>query len=204
MTIRFTEAQLADIVQEYQAGTSVAFLARKYGCTQTPIDRVLKTAGVFEKGRPRAGAFLTGQQKREMVSRYEAGESLDRIAKDYGCSRNGVWKLLRSKGVAMRFHGRVEGRRSPWGKYIRVQVNKDDPIAVAMGWVNGFVPEHRLVMAHSLGRPLEPHETVHHINGDTKDNRLENLQLRRGPHGKGVAVVCLDCGSHNVGPVPLP
>jgi hypothetical protein len=27
--------------------------------------------------------------------------------------------------------------------------------------------------------------------------------LRQGKHGPGVVLVCLDCGSHNLGPSPL-
>lgn len=42
---------------------------------------------------------------------------------------------------------------------------------------NGFVLEHRKVMSDYLGRALLPNETVHHLNGDRTDNRIENLEL---------------------------
>ena len=42
---------------------------------------------------------------------------------------------------------------------------------------DGYVLEHRLVMERELGRFLLRREAVHHINGDTLNNRPENLEV---------------------------
>ena len=56
--------------------------------------------------------------------------------------------------------------------YVRV-MQRNHPMANG----KGYIPKHRLVMAEHLGRMLATEESVHHMNGDKEDNRLENLEL---------------------------
>lgn len=53
---------------------------------------------------------------------------------------------------------------------------------------NGQILEHIYVMSEHLGRPLHKGETVHHINGDRLDNRIENLELWHRSHPSGQRV----------------
>lgn len=50
-------------------------------------------------------------------------------------------------------------------------------VIVRIGGVSQRVFEHRYVMGQALGRALRLEESVHHLNGDRLDNRLENLEL---------------------------
>ena len=66
--------------------------------------------------------------------------------------------------------------RSKSGRYIRLRLWREDFFHPMTGR-GGYVPEHRLVMAKSLGRCLQTWEVVHHKDGDGKNNKLSNLEL---------------------------
>lgn len=42
---------------------------------------------------------------------------------------------------------------------------------------DGYIMEHRLIVARALGRYLKQSEVVHHRNHDPQDNSMSNLEL---------------------------
>lgn len=78
--------------------------------------------------------------------------------------KNPAWK----GGVTfMRKHGNYKPI-----KYVRCPAE-----FLPMARKDGYVMEHRLIVAQRLGRCLSRTEVVHHVNHDPQDNRPENLEL---------------------------
>lgn len=191
------------IKEEYESGLSMNQIARKYSATLASVAEALNRAGVDSRARGGVQKKITDEFRAECVRLYtERGQSQEEIARSFNTSQTRVSRALTASGIysgtrAGSNHGSWRGGRSNAHGYVNVYVEQSDPMwCMATG--ASYVLEHRLVMARHLGRPLDAHETVHHINGDIKDNSIENLQLRNGKHGKGVAHRCRDCGSTNI------
>lgn len=111
------------------------------------------------------------------------------------CGKKRWVKLVRNAPVRLRCHScanrynRLGTNNSCWrgGRhkihdgYVMVYLLPDDFFR-PMANKQGYVLEHRLIMATHLGRNLHPWEIVHHRNGmlndkGEKDNTLSNLYL---------------------------
>ena len=103
--------------------------------------------------------------------------------------RNGKPKSIRCKscvrkGTTHPNFGKLGKDSTYWkgGKYkdgdgyIKVLIDSKNPYFI-MGNHQGYVNEHRLIMAQNLDRPLTEDEVVHHKNEIRDDNRIENLEL---------------------------
>jgi hypothetical protein len=91
-------------------------------------------------------------------------ESEAAIKKRMTGPNNPAWK----GGVTyFKTHGNYAGVR-----YVRCPVE-----FTSMARRDGYVKEHRLLVAQAIGRPLLRSEVVHHIDHDPKNNSLDNLQL---------------------------
>ncbi len=119
-------------------------------------------------------------------------KSIHQIAEIVECTMGAVWWGLHKHQIAIRktvegFKERFpDGRKGKdntnWkgGRYAGGHHQKYIMIkAPNHPWASkhGYILEHRLIMEKEIGRILEPNEFIHHINGDGKDNRIENLVL---------------------------
>lgn len=199
----------------YAGGATQQAIADKYGVHQVTVRNTLRRWGVPLRSSLRARSPERDARDAAVIADYRAGMKGRDIAEKHGLpSATSLYPILARHGEPRR-HNPAGGAAVPLGTrrvdadgYVVVKVGRTWPFwppdfAGSAGGRGAWVREHRMVMAEFLGRPLDSREQVHHVNGDRQDNRLENLQLRSGPHGSGVAYVCSDCGSARLAPVEL-
>lgn len=190
----------------YLDGESSKSVAKRFGVSDVTILNHLKKNDVPRRTNRRGVQVM---ERKTFIDEYQEGSTIRDIARKHRTSQDVVRRVLDEGGVPRRGQPRgakhwgfKNGRATNSGGYVIVLVDETDQFS-SMRTSNGYVLEHRLVMARHLGRSLFANETVHHINGNRSDNKISNLELRVGAHGQGVKIACSDCGSTRISYVPI-
>lgn len=83
----------------YESGMSAIEIAQQEGTWPAAVYRALKVAGVEMRSRGRKSGILDEDRAAVFARRYLGGETLQRIADDFGITRERVRQVLRKTGV---------------------------------------------------------------------------------------------------------
>lgn len=199
-----SESTQKAIVGKYLDGMTIEQLSKEYGLGRKAISNCIVREGKELRPPGTGERKFSEKEISEMIEMYNNGRGVVSIAKTMKTSAPKVSKNLRLAGVEIN-EGRLNKKNIDWqprrrvgpAGYVKIKIHPDDAFYY-LTTDGDYILEHRYVMMVNLERALTKDESVHHINGDRQDNRIENLQLRKRYHGKGQKWQCGDCGSHNI------
>lgn len=180
---------IESLAQRYLSGESQNDLAREAGVAPQVLRKRLIAHGVqirpAQERTPTWSARLSAAQRAELDETrlrdlHSQGLSCAEIGEQMGCSdevaREALVRLDLSRLAAKaRPHKNAFWRGGyTVDRYGYILVHRPDHGHANSG---GYVRQHRLVMEQVLQRELGADEVVDHRNGDTSDNRPENLRL---------------------------
>lgn len=147
------------VVDMYLNKMSIPEISKYLGTSNSLVYYYLKKAGIRLRSRKEAINLV-----KHKISATHKG--VKRVFTE-------EWKRHISDGQKRRWKGRVKGCDIHNG-YFRLTVGGNSGRLL-----------HVVVMEEQLGRRLNKDEVVHHINGDRRDNRIENLKLMsRAEHSR--------------------
>lgn len=189
--MHFSEEQTKEIIQLYLDGISQYALAKKYGCSRAPINRVLKENDIQIRGVKVANSKQVSEKEiQEIVYHYSIlKESLHKIGILFNYSPETIKKILLQKGVQIRTY--VEA------KDLTRKYSLDDDFFKKqnhnMAYVLGFIAADGNVAKKENGIFIEIHQKdkylLQKINEITQNTRPLKYYNHKHPNGTITPVV---------------
>lgn len=173
------------MIEMHRAGAPLKALAERWGKSPQTIRRLLDDAGEPrrpENGRRAAAAANLDQSYDSEQLRTWSAEGLTcaEMAQRLGRDEEAIRRAMVRRDIPRQPPKARPDRNVFWSGgysvdkhgYILIR-RPEHPQANHLGYVR----QHRLVAEQMLGRRLGATEVVDHRNGDTSDNRIENLRM---------------------------
>src|SRR3990167_8701459 len=163
-----------EVIKRYLNGESSVKIAKIAGISATGIIRILRFNNISRRPKELAERLRRKYNYEAIVKDYNSGMFLGDVAKKYHCDPPGIDSILKRMSVK-KMHGVRKGKdHAQWKGGIR----KD---------VHGYLVQkegktHRIILERYLGRKLKIDEQIHHIDGNKKNNELDNLSIFSKEH----------------------
>jgi len=95
---RFSDEQRQAVIAAYEAGATMASLAKHHGVNRATISRLLRKSGVATRKSRR----IRQVEIDRAIQLYEGGLSLQKIGDQLGWDHKTIYRHLKIRGVAMR------------------------------------------------------------------------------------------------------
>lgn len=169
------------IVELWNAGMNGPQIAQALGMSSSHVYRGLKAAGVRPDQANRAherpgNRHNSPQDERDIVRRYQDGESLTALGKAFGCHLQTIANVLRRHGVDPRGRGgpRRQFSRQEAETVVRRWESGESQTAIAESLGMRQYQVRRLLAAHGL--KIEPRQARGEKHGLWKGGRSKNRQ----------------------------
>lgn len=188
----YSKSTIDEAIRLYEAGVSPTEIQHRLNIKEGSLYWWLKKQGVKRRVRVFPKHIIDEAKKL-----YESGAgpteierklNFPKYSQQYWFKKMGLTmrtlkesqRLRLERGIGIQVYDKASnwhgGHTKTEQGYILVKLPPND-FFLQMANSNGYIFQHRLVMAKYLKRNLLPWEVIHHKNGIKEDNRLENLEL---------------------------
>jgi len=163
-----------DIIKKYLSGESSTKISKIAGISAVGVIRILKFNNIDRRNKKESEFLKRKYNYDEIANDYKSGMHLIDVSHKHKTTSSNILEILKKYGINSRG---IEGRRKGENHYNWKGGKTHD--------IDGYIIDkngrtHRVSMEEKIGRKLFSWESVHHIDGDKKNYKIDNLVIMFG------------------------